>query len=101
MIKPLPSVNQITRPTLLHLSEPIGFGSPPATGTSTTVAGPVPPPLNMPEAIRCPSADHDGPEGEKPLGAFAVAIVFGSPLPSVFATMSDMSSWFRRTKANR
>src|SRR5215213_3916126 len=101
MIKPLLSATQITRPTLAHFSEPMGFGSPPSTETSITVEFPGPTALIMPQAIRFPSGDHEGPDVEKPFGCLLTAIVLGSPLPSVFATISAMSSWFLRTKANR
>jgi hypothetical protein len=91
-IRPLLSASQITRPTLAHFSEPMGFGSPPAIGTSITVEWPPPVALIMPQAIRFPSGDHDGPEVEKPFGCLLTAIVLGCPLPSVFATISAMSS---------
>src|SRR5690242_6484229 len=73
MINPLPSVSHNTRPTRAHFCVPSGCGVPPATGTSTTVAAPLP--SNVPQAMRLPSGDHDGPEVEKPFGCLTVAIV--------------------------
>src|SRR5215211_1893884 len=52
MINPLLSATQITRPTLAHFSEPMGFGSPPSIETSITVELPAPGVLIMPQAIR-------------------------------------------------
>src|SRR6478672_582329 len=92
MIRPLPSASERTRPILDHFCKPTGCGLPPATGTSTTVEYPAPAPLNMPQAIRFPSGDHDGPAIENSFGCLTVAIVRGSPLPSVFATISDVPS---------
>src|SRR6185369_7587143 len=92
MIKPLPSVSHITRPTLAHFSDPILRGSPPSTGTSRTVEKPEPLALKIPHAIRVPSGDHAGPEVEKRSGCFRTAIARGWPLPSVFAIINSMSS---------
>src|SRR5688572_17164357 len=100
MISPVASGSHITRPTLPHFAVSIGLGSPPSTGTSTIVEYPAVP-FDIPQAIRVPSEDQAGPEVEKPSGALATAMVFGSPLPSVFAIISDMSSSFLRTNANR
>ena len=100
MIKPLLSGSQMTRPMTAHLSEPMFRGSPPSTGNSTRVEYPVPVPVKMPQAIRLPSGDQEGPEVEKLSGCLRVAIVRGWPEPSVFATISSVLFWFRRMKAN-
>src|SRR6185369_17178200 len=100
MTSPVLSASQSTRPTLAHFSKPIGVGFPPSTGTITTVEYPGPTPLNIPQAICLPSGDQDGPAVENPFGCLLTAIVRGSPLPSVFATINDMSDWLRRTNAN-
>jgi hypothetical protein len=45
----------------------------------------------MPQAICFPSGDLAGPEVEKPSGGLLTAIVLGSPVPSVFATINAVS----------
>src|SRR5689334_3429456 len=92
MIRPLPSASQITRPTRDHFCEPSGCGSPPATGTSTTLAKPPAVSLNMPQAMRFPSGDHDGPDAENSCGCLTVATERGSLLPSVFAIINAVAS---------